>query len=100
MCAIFLIAFCGIGVAAEGAGARNCDPARNTDDDIQAAQVEARRSGKRILLDVGGEWCPWCRLLNIIHCPICHGMVRTPSAGGMVMRHGVEQALEFASRIP
>ena len=36
------------------------DPARNPDQDLRDAQAEAGRSGKRILLDVGGEWCSWC----------------------------------------
>ena len=27
-------------------------------------KVEAQRGGKRIVLDVGGEWCSWCHLLD------------------------------------
>jgi len=40
------------------------DPARDAAKDIDAAVVEARASGRRILLDVGGEWCIWCRRLD------------------------------------
>ena len=36
------------------------DPARNPAQDLRDALAEAGRSGKRILLDVGGEWCSWC----------------------------------------
>ncbi|MBX7221479.1 MAG: thioredoxin family protein [Blastocatellia bacterium] len=37
------------------------DPARDAAQDIQSAIQEARRTHRRILLDVGGEWCVWCR---------------------------------------
>jgi len=40
------------------------DPKRNAAKDIRDAIVEARQSGKRVLLDVGGEWCIWCRRLD------------------------------------
>lgn len=40
------------------------DPARNSAADLEAAKAEAHRTGKRILVDVGGNWCPWCRLLH------------------------------------
>jgi thioredoxin-related protein len=40
------------------------DPKRDAAKDIQNATVEAQKSGRRILLDVGGEWCVWCRRLD------------------------------------
>lgn len=40
------------------------DPARNPEQDLRDAVAEARRSEKRILLDVGGEWCIWCHRLD------------------------------------
>ena len=40
------------------------DPARDAAKDIDNAVLEARRSGRRILLDVGGDWCIWCRRLD------------------------------------
>jgi thiol:disulfide interchange protein len=40
------------------------DPQRDAAKDIQDAVHEARRTGKRILLDVGGDWCIWCRRLD------------------------------------
>jgi len=36
------------------------DPARNAQKDIQDAIVLAKKSNKRIFLDIGGEWCIWC----------------------------------------
>jgi thiol:disulfide interchange protein len=46
------------------APANTYDPARNAVDDINEAIAEARKTGKRIILDVGGDWCPWCRTLD------------------------------------
>jgi len=40
------------------------DPARNSFKDLEAAKAEAKQSGRRILLDVGGNWCPWCHKLH------------------------------------
>ncbi len=40
------------------------DPKRDAAKDIHDAVVEAGRSGKRILLDVGGDWCIWCKRLD------------------------------------
>lgn len=30
---------------------------------IDAAFARAKKSGKRVLIDLGGNWCPWCRIL-------------------------------------
>jgi thioredoxin-related protein len=40
------------------------DPGRNADKDIRDAIVEAQRTGKRILLEVGGDWCHWCHIMD------------------------------------
>lgn len=40
------------------------DPARNADQDIKDAVAEAGRTGKRVLLEVGGEWCIWCHHMD------------------------------------
>jgi thiol:disulfide interchange protein len=36
------------------------DPARDAATDLQAGIDEAARTGKRVLVDVGGNWCSWC----------------------------------------
>ena len=36
------------------------DPARDAASDLQSAIDEAARTGKRVLVDVGGNWCRWC----------------------------------------
>ncbi len=33
--------------------------------DIRTALMEAKRSGKRVILDFGGDWCPDCQVLDI-----------------------------------
>ncbi len=40
------------------------DPARDAEKDIANAVAEAKRSGRRVLLDIGGEWCIWCHKLD------------------------------------
>ena len=47
-----------------GAPSYTYDSARDASADIERAVIEARKTGKRILLDVGGDWCPWCRALD------------------------------------
>lgn len=32
--------------------------------DIEAAMAEARRTGRRVILDFGGDWCPDCQALH------------------------------------
>jgi thiol:disulfide interchange protein len=36
------------------------DPDRDAAKDIEAAIAEAARTGKRVLVEVGGNWCVWC----------------------------------------
>jgi len=40
------------------------DPGRNADQDIKDAIAEARKTGRRILLEVGGDWCHWCHIMD------------------------------------
>jgi len=40
------------------------DPARNSFDDLKAAVELANKSNKRIILDVGGDWCVWCHRID------------------------------------
>lgn len=46
------------------ASQRVFDPTRNAAADLKAAEAQARAQGKPILMDVGGNWCPWCLLLD------------------------------------
>jgi thiol:disulfide interchange protein len=40
------------------------DYSRDAAKDIQAAAAEAKRTNRRVILDVGGEWCGWCHTLD------------------------------------
>ena len=40
------------------------DPKRDAAADVEAALAEARRTSRRVLLEVGGKWCIWCRILD------------------------------------
>lgn len=40
------------------------DPTRDPVADLNAASEKAKAEGKRIILDVGGEWCGWCHFLD------------------------------------
>jgi thiol:disulfide interchange protein len=40
------------------------DPAKNPADDLKKAVEQASAEGKRIILDLGGEWCVWCRYMD------------------------------------
>lgn len=43
---------------------RDYDPARDAARDIDEAVAEARRTGKRVLVEVGGKWCSWCHTMH------------------------------------
>jgi thioredoxin-related protein len=40
------------------------DPKRDAAQDIRDAAVEAKRTNRRVLLEVGGEWCSWCHHMD------------------------------------
>jgi thioredoxin-related protein len=40
------------------------DPKADAAKEIKTAIAKAAKENKRVLLDVGGEWCPWCHKLN------------------------------------
>ncbi len=40
------------------------DPARDAAADVATAVAMAKAQGKRVLVDVGGQWCSWCHILD------------------------------------
>lgn len=40
------------------------DPTRDPNIDLQQGIAKAQADEKRIILDVGGEWCGWCRYMD------------------------------------
>lgn len=40
------------------------DPKANVEKDVAAALVKAKKEGKHVLLQIGGNWCSWCYKFN------------------------------------
>jgi thiol:disulfide interchange protein len=40
------------------------DPRRDATADVATAVAMAKAQGKRVLVDVGGQWCSWCHILD------------------------------------
>ena len=40
------------------------DPQRDAAADVATAVAQAKAQGKRVLVDVGGEWCSWCHVMD------------------------------------
>ena len=40
------------------------DPARDAGPDLEVALRIARAAGRRVLVEVGGEWCSWCHIMG------------------------------------
>jgi thiol:disulfide interchange protein len=40
------------------------DPKADPKADLQAALARASKEGRNVLMDVGGEWCGWCHLMD------------------------------------
>ena len=62
-----LVFACGEHQAVENLGyvpVTRFDPSRDAEQDIDDGVAEAKRSGRKVLLDVGGEWCVWCKKLD------------------------------------
>jgi thiol:disulfide interchange protein len=52
------------GIAHAGAFPDRFDPARDAAADVAQAVATAKAEGKRVIVDVGGEWCTWCHILD------------------------------------
>ena len=55
------------------------DEKADADAQVAAAKARAARSGKRLLIDLGGNWCGDCRVLA--------GIMRLPEVHAFVARH-------------
>lgn len=52
------------GVAGAVPGSLGYDPTADPEVDLQKAMDKAQKENKRILMEVGGEWCIWCHHLE------------------------------------
>ena len=59
------IAFLGLATAAAAADLpARFDPSRDAAADVAHAIALANAQGKHVIVDVGGEWCSWCHVLD------------------------------------
>jgi len=61
---VFVILILSFSITAQKKEREKFDPARDAATDIENAIVQATKANKRIMLDVGGEWCIWCHRLD------------------------------------
>ncbi|MDP4115245.1 MAG: thioredoxin family protein [Bacteroidota bacterium] len=59
---MMLIVFCAFSLNAQER--EKFDPKKDPSKDLKTAVKIASKENKNILLDVGGEWCPWCHRLD------------------------------------
>jgi len=63
--AIALLATCPVAVAADTRLLpHDFDPARDAARDLDTALRIARASNRNVIVDVGGEWCSWCHIMD------------------------------------
>ena len=63
----FIVAALLLAVTAAGAAQSlpsQFEPGRDAVADVATAAAQAKAQGKRVLVDVGGEWCSWCHILD------------------------------------
>ncbi len=63
---MLLAVFVGMSVFAQSGSVNRekFDPTKNPSEDLKTAVKTATAENKRILLDVGGEWCIWCHRID------------------------------------
>lgn len=61
---ISIFLFASIITAQEYEPVNKFDPTRNPENDLKSAIEYAQRTNKRIIMDVGGEWCIWCHRID------------------------------------
>jgi len=65
------------------------DPARDPQRDLATASAEAKRGGKHILVLVGGNWCPWCKIL-------ASSLQEEPDVAQLLQNHFVALKVSFS----
>ncbi|HLY25990.1 MAG TPA: thioredoxin family protein [Aggregatilineales bacterium] len=60
---------------------------------LAQAKTEATQSGKRILLEVGGDWCIWCHKLD-------HFFAENPDVADFLDQHFVVLKVHYSTQIP
>lgn len=61
---IALIAALALAACGNAGGKGGYDASRDAAADIKNALVSARAGHKRVLIEAGGNWCSWCRIMD------------------------------------
>lgn len=61
---ISIFVFVAVASAQEYEPVKKFDPNRNPENDLKSVIEYAQKTNKRIILDVGGEWCIWCHRID------------------------------------
>jgi thioredoxin-related protein len=61
---LLILLLCINNIFAQENGRVKFDPSRNPAKDLEETTKEAQKTNRRILLDVGGEWCIWCHRID------------------------------------
>lgn len=71
---LLTLACCGLAALAQAqALPAKFDPTRDAAADVRSAVAQAKAQRKQVLVDVGGEWCIWCHILDkfiATHAPV------------------------------
>jgi thioredoxin-related protein len=59
---LFLVGFWIIGtfIYAQHSTIKIYNPEANAREDLNRSILEARQQGKHVMIQIGGNWCPWC----------------------------------------
>ncbi len=62
---LFIVALlCAVAPAAAQGLQSRFDPQRDAAADVAAAVARAVAEGRNVIVDVGGEWCAWCHVMD------------------------------------
>lgn len=65
------------------------DPSRDANRDVRAAVAAAARTGKHVLLEVGGNWCVYCKVLD-------HFFATNPSVNALRQKNFIFVKVNFS----
>lgn len=81
---------------------RGYDPGRNPFDDGRAALALANDTGRLVLIEVGGDWCRWCHVLDgfVLDNPAVYAKLHRNFVLLKVNTSDANENAEFLSGLP
>jgi hypothetical protein len=78
------------------------DPKRKPEADLLLAEAAAHQGHKRILLEVGGDWCGWCKILDkfLVEHPDLHDLLDANFVRMKVNMSSSNENAAFLSQFP